>query len=184
MNEEEQNELIGKYIETIESNPVYSLQVDPENKYDMPDDEKRFIKAYCEFKDLALATAAADIDVDTAQNYFISFPAQQEIRRIDRAVYQRQFKSKLLSYDDIGGWLSSQLTGENVPLGQQLKAKDKLEVAKMIIALNDKKMEALNNPITIMQDDVEKQIKELSVDNLKELIEETRRRKKSPKENK
>lgn len=167
-------ELQQEHLTAIETDPQYSLQVDPENKYSMPSSQKEFIRHYVQFKSIGTAAELAEIDNDTAKQYFVAWPTQQEIRRINRALYQRQFASKLVSLDEIGGYLTSLLTDENVPIGDQLKAQEKLKVASMLIELHKSKREAIIDPASIMSTDLDIQIKSLSVTTIQQLLAQTK----------
>lgn len=162
------------HLDKLESDPQYSIQVDPENKYSMPPSQKEFIRHYVQFKSIGTAAELAEIDHDTAKQYFVAWSTQQEIRRINRALYQRQFASKLVSLDEIGGYLTSLLTDENVPIGDQLKSQEKLKVATMLIELHKSKREALIDPGTIMSADLDVQIKSLSVTTIRQLLAQTK----------
>lgn len=165
------SELIQKeYISELERNPKYSLEVDPEDKYLMSDLQKKFTKYYIEFKNVNTAAELAEIDMDTAKQFFISYPTQCEIRRINLALYQRQFARKLLNIDEIGGYLTSLLTDEFVPIGDQLKTTDKLKVVQMLIDLNKFKIESMITPSEVMEKDLDAQMKELSIDTIKKLL--------------
>lgn len=159
-----------EYISDLDTNPKYSLEVDPENKYHMSEQQKEFIKHYVNFKSVATAAEICGIDMDIAKAYFVSFQSQAEIRRINLALYQRQFANKLLTLDEIGGYLTSLITDENVPLADQLKTIDKLKVISMLIDLNKTKIESLNNPTTIMAQDLDIEIKNLSIQTIQQLL--------------
>lgn len=158
------------YTDKINTDVKYSLEVDPENKYHMLDDQKEFIKNYVQFKNIPLAAELSGIDKQTATSYFMAYSTQQEIRRINLAMYHRQFSNKLLSIDEIGGWLTSVMVDEHVPIGERLKTKDKLEVAKMIIDLNKIKANALEKPQILDAVIIEDQLKDLSVESIQNLI--------------
>lgn len=177
MSVEEANKLEREYAIELETNPKYSLQVDPENKYNMPLIQKNFIQHYVEFKNVNVAAELSGIDMDTAKAYFVSYSSQMEIRRINMALYQRQFHSKLLDIDQIGGYLSSLLTDTNVPIADRLKSSEKLKVAQMIIDLNLLKVNSMQNPAVIMNNDINVQLKDLSVDAIRELLKQSEKRK-------
>lgn len=177
MSVEEANKLEREYVIELETNPKYSLQVDPENKYNMPLIQKNFIQHYVEFKNVNVAAELSGIDMDTAKAYFVSYSSQMEIRRINMALYQRQFHSKLLDIDQIGGYLSSLLTDTNVPIADRLKSSEKLKVAQMIIDLNLLKVNSMQNPAVIMNNDINVQLKDLSVDAIRELLKQSEKRK-------
>lgn len=170
--EKENKDFTANLSKELETNPDFSLDVDPTDKYSMSDTQKAFIKNYVDFKSIPMAAELTGIDLDVAKQYFVAYSSQQEIRRINRAMYHRQFSNKLISIDDIGSWLSSLLTDENVPLADRLKTTDKLKVAQMIIDLNLYKRDAINNPENIIETDIESELKALSVKSIKNLLYE------------
>jgi len=160
----------------LSTNLEFSLDVDPENKYNMSDEQKTFVKNYVEFKSIPMAADLSQIDLETAKMYFIAYSSQQEIRRINRAMYQRQFSQKLLTIDEIGGYLSSLILDENVPLADRVKTMDKVRIAQMLIDLQMYKHDAINNPDNIIDINIESQIKDLSVKSIKALISESNKK--------
>lgn len=160
------------YLTEIDANPKYSLDVDPEDKYGMSEIQKVFVKNYCEYKSIVAAAEFSNIDIDTARDFFISYSSQQEIKRINLAMYQRQFASRLLSLDEIGGYLSSLITDNNVAFADRLKTTEKLKVVQMLIDLNKFKLESLQNPRLIMQQDIDAQLKSLSVETIRQLLDQ------------
>lgn len=168
---EQQNEQFTKDLSLeLNTNPEFSLIVDPLSKYNMQDKQKEFVKYYCDYKSIPVAAELADIDMHTAKLYFTAYASQQEIRRINRAMYQRQFSNKLLSIDNIMSWLSSLITDENVPTGDRIKTMDKVRVAQVLIDMQKYKNEAINDPNVILHTDIETDIKSLSVKSIKMLI--------------
>lgn len=163
-------ELKDKYIVDINSDLEFSLKVDPENKYNMSEKQKQFIEAYCKLKDPIKAASMVGINQTLANNYFNSYATQTEIRRICRAFYHHQFSKKLLSLDEVGGFLSSLITDENIPLCDRLSTKDKLQVIKMIIDLNVLKNQLIQVPTSLSTDVLEKELKNLSVNSIKNLL--------------
>lgn len=170
LSENEVKTLQDNYLVELESNPEYSLYADPTNKYNMTEEQKNFIIQYVQFKSIGTAMELSGLQPEEAKKFFVSYNTQQEIRRINRALYLRQFHNKLLDLDQIGGWLSSLLTDENVPIGDQLKTPDKLKVANMIIDLFKLKQESMQNPQELMKKDLSIQIKNLSVTTIQQLL--------------
>jgi len=156
-------------VDIIESDKE-DFTVDPDNKYGMPDEQKAFVKYYCIYRSIPLATQLSHIDSDTAITYFSSYSTQQEIRRIFRMMTHRQFKTKMLSIADCGAYLSSLITGENVLEADKLSTKEKLQVIGMIINLNMNMKEAFINPAKLTNADIETQLKTLSVDTIRNMI--------------
>lgn len=159
-----------EYDKELETNPQYSLDVDPQNLYSMDTPTKEFVKQYVQLKNISVAADLANVQIDDAKALFLSYPVQQEIRRINMAMYHRQFKAKLLSLEDIGRWLSALMIDDNVPLVDRLKPTEKLKVAQMLIDLHVLHHQAINNPQTIVYKDIETNVKKLSVDAIKALI--------------
>ena len=182
--ESDNNKFTAELKNELNSNPEFSLEVDPLNKYNMSETQKTFIKNYVEFKSIPLAAELTGINTDLAKSYFTSYASQQEIRRINRAMYQKQFSTKLLSIDEIGGYLSSLITDENVPTGDRVKTMDKVRIAQMLIDLQIYKKDAIDNPDAIMDVDIETDLKNMSVKSIKRLLnEKTNPKKEEPKAN-
>ena len=173
--QKESSELEKECFKELEDNPKYSLEVDPENKYNMSETQKLFIKQYVDCKDLTTAAYFAGVEVDVAKAYYLTYSSQQEIRRINLAMYHRQFATKLLSLDEIGGYLSSLLLDINVASADRLRTSDKLKVVQMLIDLNKMKIEAMQNPDIIMARNIDKKLKDLSIETIKDLLAKTKR---------
>lgn len=159
----------------LAENPEFSLEVDPTDRYSMNATQKAFIKNYCEFKSVPMAAELCGIDLDSAKSYFVAWSSQQEIRRINRAMYQRQFSHKILSIDEISGYLSSLIVDDDVPLADRVKTMDKVKIAQMLIDLQIQKNDALHNPSSIIDADIEGEIKKLSVNSIKELLSQKKK---------
>lgn len=165
-------ELETSYLHELDVNPKYSLEVDPENKYGLTEEEKQFIRLYVDYKSIGTVAEFMNIKTETARAYYLSYKCQQEIRRINLALYQRQFAARLLNLDEIGGYLTSILTDSFVPEADRLKPKEKLEVAKMIIDINKLKIDSMHQPEILMVKELDSEIKNLSISTIKRLIYE------------
>ena len=163
------DETCKQYIDEINNNIVFSLQIDPENKYNMPEDQKRFLAYYVQYKNIRTAAMLSNVDVSLAASYLMAYSSQQEIQRINKAIIQRQFCSKLASLDNIGGWLTSLLT-DSVVEGDKINSKEKIKVAQMIIDIHKLKADALITPEILLQKDVNVELKDLSIETIKKLI--------------
>lgn len=167
-------DLSTNYLTEIESDPKYSLEVDPENKYGLTDEHKQFIHLYAEHKNLATVAYMMDIKMDVAKSYLMSYYSQTEIRRINLAMYHRQFNTRMITLDEIGGYLTSVLI-DNVPEADRLKSTEKLRVVQLLIDLNKFKEEAKRDPSIIMANDIDIQIKNLSVATIEKLLAQDKR---------
>lgn len=157
----------------IATDPQYSTEPDPTGKLGLSDEQKAFLKAYTDFKSVPLASQLAHIDEKTGQTYFLDPICRNEIRRINLAMYYRKFSKRLLTIDEIGGYLTSMLIDEDVAEVEKLESKDKLAVAKLIIDLNKLKAESFNHPKIFDNVEYSEVVKDLSPDELKRLIDET-----------
>lgn len=172
-----------EYLNTLKTNPQYSLLVDPENKYDLNVQEKEFIGLYCEFKNVETAAMMSKMELEEAFALFATYACQQEIRRINVAMYQTQFANRLIGLEELGGYLSS-LLEDNVPVGDRISPQDKLQVAKLILDLHKYLKELPSNPIDIIEVPIEEELRSLSINSIKALIEQTHKVNKKDKEDK
>lgn len=163
-------ELQKGQLNELESNPKYSLDVDPEGKYNLNPVQKSFITNYVNFKNVNTAAEVSGYNQDDANKFFVSYACQQEIRRINMALYQRRFASKLISIDEISGYLSSLLTDEYVPLVDQLSSTEKLKVVDTLIRLNEMKQNAMKNPAELMNSNIDTDLKNMSITTIQQLI--------------
>lgn len=161
----------AELVNSLDNDLEYSLEVDPTNKYNLSDDQRNFIRNYINLKSIEAACDLSGISLEQGKQFFVSYATQWEIKRINKALYHKQFANKLLSLDEIGGYLTSVLT-DDVVLADRLRSSDKIKVAQMIIDLNKLKFEALsNNPSVIMNKDLDEELQHLSVDTIKRLLE-------------
>lgn len=165
-----QAKLTKEYTDKIEKDPIYSLDVDPMELYSMTDKEKAFVKMYVQTKNIQFAGSFCGFDEAESIRIFEKYSVQREIERINKALLHRRFSSKILSIDEISGWLSTLITDENVPISDRLKTMDKVNVAKMLIDLNRMKAEALLNPVDVIDMPIEDELKDLSVKTIKNLL--------------
>lgn len=149
----------------------YSLEVDPENKYSFDDVEKEFIKLYVEYKSIPHVANWLNLDENEAKEMYSNTFIQNEIKRITMALYYKIFQKKTLSFDELGGYLTSLLV-DDVPESDKIDVKTKLKVVDKIIELNKLKQEILPAGEIIDTVEVSNQIKNLSIKSLKKLINE------------
>ena len=162
------------YITELLNDPMYSTLPDPEGKLGLTDDQKRFIINYLDFRNLPLASQISKITEEEGAAYFQDYKIRNEIRRINTALYQRKFARRLLSLDEIGGYLTSQLIDADTPECERLEPRDKLKVAQMIIDINRIKAESFDNPNVIEYQTIDAQMQDMSVEDLNKLLAETK----------
>lgn len=168
------NQIELAYKQELETNPDFSLVVDPLNKYNLPVKTKEFVRHYIEHRNITTAAVFCHIENDEALEIFTSFPVQQEIRRISRALYHRQFSKKMMSLNEIGGYLTSLIEDSEIPAADRLSTRDKLAVIRMLIELNQMKLASMGDPSVLMMRDVNILVKDLSVGAIKALLEQSK----------
>lgn len=149
-------------------------EIDKNNKYNLSELQKEFIKYYIEFKNIPLVAQFIGIDEAHAVEIFKGYGAQEEIKRINTELYRKRFKSKMLSLEELGGYVSSLIANDYTPLSEQLNKKEKLEATKLLLAIYDLKNKALTNPVELNTYDLtaEDEIKKLSLNSIKALLDE------------
>ena len=60
------------YLKELDTNPKYSLEVDPLDKYHFCDAQKDFIKFYCDYKNVGTAAELACINDNLRQSLQVS----------------------------------------------------------------------------------------------------------------
>lgn len=168
---EEIDKIIEEHTNAIMEKPEYSLVVDPTNKYEFTDEQKQFIEKFVQLRNVEMAADLAEMDQKEALSFVLSYNAQEEIRRINRAIAHRQFKTKMAKLDDIGGYLTSLLTGENQPFSEILSVKDKIKVAELLVKVNELQQDSLENPSLIVGKSIDIDLNNLSVKTIKALLE-------------
>lgn len=169
----------AEYKEMLDTDPQYSLVVDPSNKYNLPVTTKEFIRHYIEHRNISTAAMFCHIEPDQALELFTSYPVQQEVRRISRALYHRQFSKKMMNLTEIGGYLTSLIEDSEIPVADRLSTRDKLAVIRMLIELNQLKLASIGDPSVLMMRDVNSIIKDLSVGAIKSLLDQSTSKKKT-----
>lgn len=161
---------IAEYSDDLDSDPQYSLEPDPTGSMGFTDEMKEFVKNYIQFRSIPIASQLTGITADEGTQLYKLMSFKKEVRRISNAMYCRQFCKKMLDVDQIGGYLTSVLTDDNVAEVDRLSTKDKIQVAKLIADLNVAKSEMVHDPAKYNAIEVEAQVRDLSVDSIKSLL--------------
>lgn len=174
--------LKAKYVEKVKSDSIYSLAVDPDNDYDFSDEHKNFIRLMVEYDDCEYVARRLNITDKKAKEYYFANGTQAEIMRINSAIYHRQFTTKMLNMQEVGGYLTALIT-DNVQAKNRISAKQKLQAAKMLIDINEKQAKIIDDPtvIDVVPESFDEQIKDLGVVALKNLLEANKTKEVNPK---
>lgn len=165
-----QDDLGMNYLKSLEDDPKYQIEVDPDGFYEMSSEHKTFVKLFVQYRNLAVVAELMEIDPVTAKDYFTRYSTQQEIRRINIAIYHRQVATNIIAFEDIGSYLSSWLIGADITEADRLKKGEKLQVVKLLMDWHKNMREIIQKPEIITVQTIEDEIKELSVANIKQLL--------------
>lgn len=165
-------------LAALDSDPRFSLEPDPTGQLHLSKDQKKFIKCYDEFRSIPLAANMAGLTEEEGREFFFDPSCKAERIRINKVKNYRKFSKRLLTIDEVGGYLTSLLLDEDTSAGDALTQKDKLQITRQIIDLNKLKAEALQNPRIIENVDYsDVGIQDLSPEDLKNLINQTKQSK-------
>ena len=169
---EDVDELEEGFREQLATNPKYSLEIDPGNRYGFSKKESDFIKHMIQYKNVQfVSTVLMDIPVEEGIEIYNKYDVQSEIKRINLALYARRFATKMADLDQIGGYLTSGLKDDNVPVADRWSPKEKLTAAKLLMQLNGMRRKGLESPMIIEGVEIQKDLEKLSPNDLKQLIE-------------
>ena len=172
MSKNKQEKNLGMlYLEDLSNDKRYSLSVDPENKYNLTEEHKKFIELYAQYNDLSYVCNMLDIELYNAKDYLLRYSTQYELRRLNLARYHRQIATRIISYQDLGSYLSSWLIGDNIPEKDQLKRSEKLDLVKIMMQWHKGMQDFYNEPSNIIEATAEEELEQLKVADIRELIQ-------------
>lgn len=163
--------LQSNYKNKVNRDSLYSLDVDPTNTYKFDITTKEFISLMIEYDDIYYVCKVLKITLEHGMSLLFRDDVKVEIMRIKTAAYHKKFANRMLTFDEIGGYLTSLIMDKTFQ-GEKVSMKQKLEIAKILIDLNERKNKAKsdNTTIEVIPEDVNNQVKELSVDDIKKLL--------------
>ena len=101
------------------------------------------------------------------------------------ALNHRAFATRMMTIDELGGYLTSIIIGDNLAEADKIGTRDKLQAAKMIMELNKMKQDGINDPDKIIDaTDIQEDLSSLSVEAIQRLIESTKKKDNPAKEEK
>lgn len=166
------SELDEDYKLMIHTDPKYSIDIDPTGRYNFDEKTKDLIKWMIQYRNVQfVSTVMMNIPVEEGIEIYQRYDVQSEIKRINMAMYARRFTSKMADLDALGGYLTSGLIDENVPIAERWSPKDKLTATKMLMTLNAMKKKGYQDPITVEGVEIQEDLAKLSPNDLKQLIE-------------
>lgn len=160
------------FRETLKTDPKYSLEIDPLHRYGFDSKTEDLIKWMVQYKNVQfVSTVLLNIPIEEGIEIYKRYDVQSEIKRLNMAVYARRFATKMADLDALGGYLTSGLIDENVPVADRWSPKDKLTATKLLMTLNSMKRKGYEDPVAVETIEVQKDLAKLSPNDLKQLIE-------------
>ncbi len=166
-----ENRLGLDYLKDIDDDSDYSLSVDPHNVYDLSDEHKQFIKLYLQYNSLSKVCSLLDIEPHVAKDYLLRYSTQSELRRLNLAIHHRKVATRIISYEDLGSYLSSWLIGDNITEDDKLKGPEKLRLVKLLLDWHKGMQEIRDRPAVVLDVSVEEELDQLKAVDIKELLQ-------------
>lgn len=145
--------------------------VDPKTGYVYTDSDKEFITLWIEFKNLVVVSAMMDMSQREVSELLASEPIRNEIDRLSSERIAKRFTQRVLTLDEMQAFLSGYITDEGVPFADRLDSKGKMNALKLLLDVKEAKAEGIENPQTIDAIPTEVELKSLSVDTIKALLD-------------
>lgn len=168
--EETSGKMLVQSLSEEERNSLNVLDMDDEG-YVFSDLEKRFIKQWIDFKNLVVVSATLGISQKDSSVILTNPHIRKEIDRLSLARMRFRFARRILTLDECESYLTTTITDEGVALSDQLNAKDKLSAMKLLLDVKQMKADSLSNPTIVDNTPVEKQLEELSIETIKQLLD-------------
>lgn len=169
---DEMGEAQEKFKELVETDPKYSLSIDPLGVCDFTDEEADFIAYMIQYKNVQFVTTVLmNLSLQKGVEIYKSYKVQEEIKRLNRALYARRLTGSMATLDQIGSYLTSGLLDENVPIADRWSAKEKIAASSLLVKLNILKKNAVNEPKVLEVIEVQRDLEKLNPNDIKKLIE-------------
>lgn len=146
------------------------LAKDKSTGHSFSETERKFITLWIEFKNISLVAQMMKLEQDEILSMLSEKAVRNEIDRISAMRVKKRFAERIMTLDDMEGYLTSLVTDKGVPFAERLNEKDKLNALKLLLEVKDMKAGGLAEPSTLDNLPIEDEIKELSVDTIKELL--------------
>lgn len=159
------------YLKDIETDLNYSLSADPFNKYDLSSEHKKFIELYSQYNNLAVVAELLNINMQVAKDYLMRYSTRNELRRLNLARHHRNVATNIISFEDLGAYMSAYLIGDGIPEDEKLKKGDKLQLLRLLMEWHKHQTELSTNTQTFSTTVIEEELEELKATDIKELIQ-------------
>lgn len=139
-----------EYKEDVSS---LEFHINSQDEYFMTDIQKEFVLLYSQYHDPFVVGDMLQLTREETVEVWSNYYVKRALEELGRIMFHKQIIAKLDSIDELGGYLTSLLTDQDIPQCDKLSPKDKLAVCRLIIQLNEFKASLfVNSPDFIYKD--------------------------------
>lgn len=139
-----------EYKEDVSS---LEFHINSQHEHFMTDTQKEFVLLYSQYHDPFVVGDMLRLTREETVEVWSNYYVQRALEELGQIMFHKQLVAKLDSIDELGGYLTSLLTDQDIPQCDKLSPKDKLAVCKLIIQLNEFKASLfVNSPDFIYKD--------------------------------
>lgn len=120
-----------EYVSSLE------FHLDTQNEYFMTDIQKEFVFLYTQYHDPFVVGEMLHLTLEETVEVWSNYYVKRALEELAKILFHKQLVTKLDSVDELGGYLTSLLTDQNIPECNKLSSKEKLSVCDLIIKLNE-----------------------------------------------
>lgn len=115
------------------------FHIDTQNEYFMTDVQKEFVLLYTQYHDPFVVGEMLHLTLEETFEVWSNYYVKRALEQLGKIMFYKQLAIKLDSIDELGGYLTSLLTDQNIPECDKLSPKEKLSICDLIIKLNEYK---------------------------------------------
>lgn len=115
------------------------FHIDAQNEYFMTDIQKEFVFLYTQYHDPFVVGEMLHLTLEETFEVWSNYYVKRALEQLGKIMFYKQLAVKLDSIDELGGYLTSLLTDQNIPECDKLSPKEKLSICDLIIKLNEYK---------------------------------------------
>lgn len=157
---------------TTESSPLIIHRVDPTGNHVFSNEELSFIQVWMQYKNIDAVTTALDEPYSQVLTYLSNYYVWGEIQRLEKESAKNKTSQKVMTLDDIQAYLTSAILDYNVPLGDRLSNRDKLQAIKLLLETKEMQSNAtIKNSEIVDASTSPNDLQSLSADTIKALLD-------------
>lgn len=146
-------------------------RVDPTGNHVFSDEELSFIQVWMQYKNIDAVTNALNKPYSQVLTYLSNYYVWGEIQRLEKESAKNKTSQKVMTLDDIQAYLTSAILDYNIPLGDRLSNRDKLQAIKLLLETKEMQSNAaVKNSEIVDASTSSNDLQSLSADTIKALL--------------